>query len=241
MLRCRRAGTVRIVASGAVVDAFGAEAGRWSEQVLGADEAAFARVSPCPPWSVAELLYHVRIGADRLAGMLAEPEPADGPLISAVGYFRVVERFSPAVNDDRIAAAQRERRPSGPGAAVARDFDRAWRESWAQVQQAAQARVVRTRHGDWMLLTEYLRTRVLELAVHGLDLAAGLGRPPWMTEAAAYVVAQLFLRVGALSRLLDDSGWDQLTLIAKATGRLPLTQAEATLTERHNLRRLRLA
>jgi hypothetical protein len=91
-----------------------------------------------------------------------------------------------------------------------------------------------------MLLTEYLRTRVLELAAHGLDLAAGLGRPPWMTEAAS-VVAQLFLPAGALSRLLDESGWDRLTLIAKATGRLPVTQAEATLTGRHNLRRLRLA
>jgi hypothetical protein len=32
--------------------------------------------------------------------------------------------------------------------------------------------VVLTRHGDRMLLTEFLRTRVLELAVHGLDLAA---------------------------------------------------------------------
>ena len=235
------AGTVGIVASGAAVDAFGAEAGRLSEQVLGGDEAAFGRVSPCPPWSVAELLYHVRIGAGRVAGMLAGPEPAGGPLISAAGYFRAGERFSPAVNDDRIAAAQRGAAGLGTGAAVARDFDRAWRESWAQAQQAAQARVVRTRHGDRMLLTEYLRTRVLELAVHGLDLAAGLGRPPWLTDAAAHVTAQLFLPAGALYRLLNESGWDQLTLIAKATGRLPLTQAETTLTERHNLRRLRFA
>ena len=77
--------------------------------------------------------------------------------------------------------------------------------------------------------------------MHGLDLAAGLDRPPWVTETAAHVVTQLLLPAGTLSRLLGESGWDQLTLIAKATGRLPLTQAEATLTERHNLRRLRLA
>ena len=212
-----------------------------SEQVLGADEAAFARGSRCPPWSVGELLYHVRIGVGRLLGMLAGPEPAAGPLISAAGYFRPGERFSPAVNDDRIAAAQRGAAALGTGAAVARDFDRAWRESWAKVQQAGQARVVRTRHGDRMLLTEFVRTRVLELAVHGLDLAAGLGRRPWMTDAAARVVAELFLPAGAMARLLDESGWDQVTLIAKATGRLPLTLADATLIERHNLRRLRLA
>jgi uncharacterized protein (TIGR03083 family) len=229
------------VASGAAVDAFGAEAGRLSEQVLGADETAFARGSRCRPWSVGELLYHVRIGAGRLPGMLAEPEPADGPLVSAAGYFRPGERFSPAVNDDRIAAAQRGAAALGTGAAVARDFDRAWRESWAKVRQAGQARVVRTRHGDRMLLTEFLRTRVLELAVHGLDLAAGLGRPPWMTDAAARVVADLLLPAGAIARLLDESGWDQVTLIAKATGRLPLTLADATLIERHNPRRLCLA
>ena len=229
------------MASGAAVDAFGAEAGRLSEQVLGADETAFARGSRCPPWSVGELLYHVRIGAGRLPGMLAEPEPADGPLISAAGYFRPGERFSPGVNDDRIAAAQRGAAALGTGAAVARDFDRAWRESWAKVGQAGQARVVRTRHGDRMLLSEFLRTRVLELAVHGLDLAAGLARPPWMTDAAARVVAELLLPAGAIARLLDESGWDQVTLIAKATGRLPLTVADATLIERHNPRRLCLA
>jgi hypothetical protein len=44
---------------------------------------------------------------------------------------------------------------------------------------------VRTRHGDVMLLTEFMRTRVLELAVHGLDLATGLGRDPWLTGAGA--------------------------------------------------------
>jgi hypothetical protein len=82
----------------------------------------------------------------------------------------------------------------------------------------------------------YLRSRVLELAVHGLDLAAGLGRPLRVTEGAAHVVEQLSLPGGALSRLLDESRWDQLTLIAKVACRLPLAQAEANLTERHNLR-----
>ena len=229
------------MASGAAVDAFGAEAGRLSEQVLDADETAFARGSRCPPWSVGELLYHVRIGVGRIPGMLAETEPADGALIPAASYFRPGERFSSAVNDDRIVVAQRGAAALGTGAAVARDFDRAWRESWAKVREAGQARVVRTRHGDRMLLTEFLGTRVLELAVHGLDLAAGLGRPPWMTSAAACVVAEMLLPAGAISRLLDESGWDQVTLIAKATGRLPLTLADAAMIERHNLRRLRLA
>jgi uncharacterized protein (TIGR03083 family) len=225
------------VASGPAVDAFAAEAERLSVAVLAADEGAFMRPSPCPPWSVADLLYHVRIGAGRVCDMLAGPAPAAGPLTPAAGYFRSGERFSLRTNQERIDAAQRGAAALASGAAIARDFDLAWRESWAQARRAPQERLVRTRHGDLMLLTEFLRTRVLELAVHGLDLAAGLGRTPWMTEAAAAVADGLILPAGTARRVLVETGWDRPTLIAKATGRLPLGRAEAALLEGHGLRR----
>jgi uncharacterized protein (TIGR03083 family) len=228
------------VASGLVVEAFGAEAGRLAQMVLGADEAAFSRASPCPPWTVGELLYHVRVGAGRVPGMLDGPEPANGPLITAVSYYRPDQRFSPATNKARLEVAQQGAAALGTGSAIARDFDQTWREAWARVQQAAQARVVRTRHGDLMLLTEFLRTRVLELAVHGLDLAAGLKCQPWLTEAAALVVEGVLLPVEALAQLPDESGWDHATLIAKATGRLPLSPADTAFFEARGLRRLTL-
>jgi len=231
---------VRIVGSDFVVDAFGAEARRLSEVVSRADEADFARPSPCPPWTVRELLCHVRIGVGRVPGMLGEPEPPPGPVIPAVGYYQPDQRFSPAVNNDRIAAAQQAAAALASGSAAARDFDQAWRQTWTLIRRAPQARIVRTRHGDRMLLTEFLRTRVLELAVHGLDLAGALGCQPWMTEAAAAVVEELMLPAGAAARLLDECDWDHVTLIAKATGRLPLSPADIALIERHGLRRLAL-
>jgi hypothetical protein len=40
--------------------------------------------------------------------------------------------------------------------------------------------------------------------------------------------------------LLDEAGWDQIAMIAKATRRTPLTAAEATLIERYGIRRLAL-
>jgi uncharacterized protein (TIGR03083 family) len=211
-----------------------------SEAIFGTDDAALDRASPCPPWTVRELLCHVRIGVGRVPSMLAEPEPPPGPLVPAPGYYRPDVRFSPAVNDDRIATAQRAARSAGPAPALARDLDQAWRDAWALMCGAPQGRVVRTRHGDRMLFTEFLRTRVLELAVHGLDLAAGLGRPPWLTGAAAAVVDDLVLPAGAAARLRGESGWDQPTLIAKATGRLPVSPADAVLLERCGLRRLAL-
>ena len=91
-----------------------------------------------------------------------------------------------------------------------------------------------------MLLTEFLRTRVLELAVHGLDLAAGLGCQPWLTPAAADLVADVLLPAAEAARLRGETGWDLTTMIAKVTGRLPLTAAETALADRHGIHWLRL-
>ena len=229
------------MASGPAVDAFATEAGRLTEIISGVDDAALDRPSPCQPWTVRELLCHVRIGVGRVPSMLAEPEPepSPGPLTDAPGYYRPDQRFSPAVNDDRIATAQRAAKAAGPAPALARDLDQAWRDAWALMRDAPQGRVVRTRHGDRMLFTEFVRTRVLELAVHGLDLAAGLDRPPWLTSAAAAVVEELVLPAGS-APLLREAGWDRPTLVAMATGRLPFRPSDLALMERHGLRRLAL-
>jgi len=210
-----------------------------SAVILGADDAALDRPSPCPPWTVRELLCHVRIGVGRVPAMLAGPGPPPGPLTDAPGYYRPDQRFSRAVNADRIAIARRAAAAAGPAPALARDVDQAWRDAWAQMCAAPQERVVLTRHGDRMLLTEFLRTRVLELAVHGLDLAAGLDRPPWLTDAAADVVEELVLPAGS-ARLREEAGWDRPTLVAMATGRLPFRPVDKALMERHGLRRLAL-
>jgi hypothetical protein len=109
------------------------------------------------------------------------------------------------------------------------DFAGARRNAWDLVLAAPAGRVVRTRHGDLMLLTEFLRTRVLELAVHGLDLAVALGREPWMTRPAAQVTEELLLPAPAAATLRARTGWDQVTAIGALTGRRPVTLAEARL------------
>ena len=212
-------------------EAFGAEAGQLSGVLAGLDEAAFARPTGCDPWTVAELAYHVRMAIGRLPGMLAAPEPAGPDLVSAAGYYRPDQRFSTATNDDRIQAAQRGAAALPSAAARARDFRAALRQAEAALRDAPPGRVVRTRHGDPMLLTEFLRTRVLELAVHGLDLAAALGREPWMTGQAARVTGDLLLPPAAAGRLRAETGWDQVGLIARLTGRHPVTPAETSLIE----------
>lgn len=51
----------------------------------------------------------------------------------------------------------------------------------ASCQREPDERVVKTRHGDAMLLSDFLSTRVLELAVHGLDVADAVGAEPWLS------------------------------------------------------------
>jgi Mycothiol maleylpyruvate isomerase N-terminal domain len=73
-----------------IVKAFGAESQRLSEVLAAVDDAAFARASGCPPWSVAELAFHVRMTIGRLPGMLDGPSlaPAGAGLVSATEYYR---------------------------------------------------------------------------------------------------------------------------------------------------------
>jgi uncharacterized protein (TIGR03083 family) len=223
-----------------IMGAFDAESRRLSEIAAGTDDAAFARPSPCLPWTAGELLYHVQMTMERLGVMLAAPEPAGSGLVTARGYYRADRRFSAAVNADRIHSAQSGAAAVPGAAARARDFCRARERIWSLLQAAPPERVVWTRHGDRMLLTEFLRTRVLELAVHGLDLAVALDCRPWMTIPAAEVTEELLLAPPAAVRPRAVGGWDRVTLIAKLTGRVPATAAETRLIGSLGVQRLAL-
>ena len=48
-----------VVAPEMIIEAFGAESDRLSQVLADLDDAAFARASGCPPWTVADLAYHV--------------------------------------------------------------------------------------------------------------------------------------------------------------------------------------
>ncbi|WP_244236326.1 maleylpyruvate isomerase N-terminal domain-containing protein [Micromonospora inaquosa] len=200
--------------------AFRAECVRFTEVLAELTDADLGRPTDCPPWNVRDLIAHTRTGVGRLADMLAAPAPPRAE-VDAAGYFGAA-KFTAEVDADRIAGGQRDASQVGR-AALAAEFDRAWRATDAAVAAAPVDRVVRTRHGDAMRLGEFLRTRVVEVGVHGLDLAAALGRPPWLTAPAAVVIAELLTGGRPTPAGLS---WDRLTLIRKATGRAALTVPE---------------
>ncbi|MFF2777560.1 maleylpyruvate isomerase family mycothiol-dependent enzyme [Streptomyces sp. NPDC058052] len=221
-----------------VLDAFRQEAEALTDAVSGLSPAEWALPTRCTPWSVLDLLGHVCVVIDWLPGMLAAPAP-DEPEVSATGYYRPDDRFSPGTNDTRIALAQDRAARSADGSAFAEEYTAAWRRVDRLCRDQPAGRTVRTRHGDAMLLSEFLLTRVVEVAVHGMDLADALGREPWLTPAAADALTELLLgqdQVAAFPSL----GWSRTRFLRKATGREPLSEAETERVERLGLRWLAL-
>ncbi|MFI1256451.1 maleylpyruvate isomerase family mycothiol-dependent enzyme [Streptomyces netropsis] len=221
-----------------VLEAFRRESGALTDAVSGLSEAEWSLVTRCTPWAVRDLLGHVCVVIDWLPGMLDAPAPG-AATISAADYYRPDDRFSPQTNSARIALAQDRAAEPADGAAFAEDFTATWRrvDRLCRVQPAS--RTVWTRHGDAMLLSEFLLTRVVEVAVHGLDLADALRREPWLTSSAGDAVLELLLGAEQMAAA-DKLGWSQPYFLRKATGREPLDESEAAQIEQLGIRWLAL-
>ncbi|NYH50919.1 hypothetical protein HNR06_000508 [Nocardiopsis arvandica] len=193
--------------------------------LLGLSEEEAALPTRCVPWDVAALAAHTVGALHRVLVMLdADAPEGAGPLVSAAGYYAPDVRFSPEVNADRVASAVRAARGAGPGE-PGRVLGVSWGKLAARLAVEPVDRVVVTRHGDPMLLTDFLVTRVVELGVHGLDLADALGRDPWCAEEALAVVVRLLFGGsdgGAVERVLPGALSDRaggLAAVRAVTGR----------------------
>ena len=174
----------------------------------------------CPPWDIRVLVGHMIRDLERVETYLAEPPP-DPASRDAVTYWR---SYDPATEGPRITAsatevANRYDTPAEFSGALELTLDRCL----AAARAEDPARVLGTRLTS-IRLDEFVKTRVLEIGVHGLDLAAALGRDPWLTPDAASVVQSILVALWAAIR--RRSGWSDLTFIETATGRRPLTEAE---------------
>ncbi|WP_017575507.1 maleylpyruvate isomerase N-terminal domain-containing protein [Nocardiopsis kunsanensis] len=181
----------------------------------------------CEPWDVAALAVHTVGAVVRVADALKERVPeGGGGVVSAVGYYSPDVRFSVEVDAARVGSAllvARRRSDAGEPARVLT-------EHWGRLEPCLWAepgdRVVVTRHGDRMLLTDFLVTRVLELTVHGLDLADALGRDPWASSEALGVATRLLFCSAdpvALEHVLPGLWEDRrtaLSAVRAVTGRV---------------------
>ncbi|MGW7231548.1 maleylpyruvate isomerase family mycothiol-dependent enzyme [Streptomyces cyaneofuscatus] len=199
------------------LEAFQLECGALGDAVAGLSDAEWNLPTRCPPWTVRDLLGHVCVVIDWLPAVLDAPSPPEAE-ISAVEYYRPDDRFSPQTDAKRIALAQDRAARPADGGAFAEDFAATWRRAYRLCRDQPGGRTVRTRHGDAMLLSEFVLIRVVEVAVHGLDLADALGRETWLTPAAGDAVAQLLLGAEH-APAADKLEWSRSRFLRKATGR----------------------
>ncbi|WP_034267006.1 maleylpyruvate isomerase N-terminal domain-containing protein [Actinospica robiniae] len=214
-----------------------AEAERLSAKLRDLDEDAWSLPTACEPWTVRELLGHIAVTISWLPGMLHSPapvptDPAD-PLVSARDYYRPDPRFSLETNSRRIELGREyAARSGGNGATALAMFEHEWRRAAAMCAAEPEGRVVRTRHGDAMLLNDFLVTRVVEVAVHGMDLAAAVHSEPWLTASAADLLMVLLAGDEGAEQVRQQLGWEPAAFVAKATGRAPVSDAERAELDR---------
>jgi uncharacterized protein (TIGR03083 family) len=207
-----------------VLETLDEEARRSIDVIRDLSDEAFAAPTRCPPWDVRVLVGHMVRDLDRVLTYLADPAP-ESATTDAVAYWR---SYDPRVEGPRITASSVEvaDRYATP-AELVDAFDSTVRRCLEEAGREDPARVLGTRLTS-IRLDEFLMTRILEVGVHGMDLADALHRPPWLTSAAASVV--LAILIGLLG---DDPspalGWSDLTFIETATGRRSLTDAERSV------------
>jgi uncharacterized protein (TIGR03083 family) len=198
------------------------EESRLASGSLGAAaEDAFAGPTRLPLWTVKELFAHMWLDLDRIREYLAAPAPSVADT-DAVLYWR---RYDPADDGPDVAARAKEiANRFASGSELVASFDEGRAEAVALALATPEDRLVAT-WGPTMRFDDYLRTRILEMGVHGLDLADALGREPWLTRGAADVTRRIL--VGLLGEEpAIVRRWSDRSFIEAGTGRRGITYEE---------------
>jgi uncharacterized protein (TIGR03083 family) len=206
---------------GAVLAALREECEHLSQVVLDLTEDQFQRSTRCAAWDVNGLLAHLFRETQRINTALVQP-PAPRVDADAISYWC---RYDPVTNARRTVERVRQVVTAyGSGAKLALAFDQAWRTALDAAARTDPARP--TQSWEPMLaFEEFLKTRLVELTVHGLDLAHALGRPPWASQQGLHVTRDVL--VGLLGAPVpEDLAWDEITMAGKGTGRQLLSGLE---------------
>jgi uncharacterized protein (TIGR03083 family) len=163
------------------VDAFFL-AGEATASVVGSPEvaAAWSAPSALADYRVGELAGHTLVATARLELVLGEEEPVGATVVDLPTFYGTNRVDDPATTDGgfhplirAVGAESAERGPEAVAAELRGTLDRL-RPLVAGADPGRLVSVLNVRNGA-TALEEYLRTRVVELVVHGDDLAASVG------------------------------------------------------------------
>jgi uncharacterized protein (TIGR03083 family) len=182
------------------------------------------RPTNCPPWDLQELVVHTAasIATD---GPLPNAAPEETRL-GAADYYRRPERNTPAYRQRNVDQTQRLAAQVLASTSAVRWFDDVAQAAITELDADDLDRVVLIPRRGAMRLADWVVTRVISVAAHGLDVALTLGgRPAWTVPSALRVTRPVFVSLlGAEPPAA--LGWDDRAFLAVATGRRALTDEE---------------
>jgi uncharacterized protein (TIGR03083 family) len=190
-----------------------------SALLAGLAPADLERPTRLPPWDVAHLVAHVYRAFERIPDSLAQPPASRPPEADAATYWRAYERDDGSTQPRADSLVEQ----FGHEGVVAA-FDGMWQRAADLLDGVDGATVVET-WGPAMRIDDYTATRLVEVVIHGLDLADALDRPAVAAPDAVALVAHMLtaLHGAPVPAALE---WSQLEFVEKAAGRADLTPVE---------------
>lgn len=196
------------------------ETTRTADFLSSLSEADWARPTRCAPWSVFELAVHAWRGSMRIREMIAAGPVESEAEKDAVTYCRF--------DSSAMAPAIAQRASEDAALHDPAVFASTWRDDWkAALDLAGDPSLIYPGVFGLMAMGEYLKTRVLEVTIHTMDLRDALGLAPDPTLHGLTVTCDV-LR-GLLGTDLRALGVDDVRFALTATGREPLNDSEKEL------------
>ncbi|MFF0245466.1 maleylpyruvate isomerase N-terminal domain-containing protein [Streptosporangium sandarakinum] len=181
----------------------------------------------CPPWDLQELVVH--IAASISLGDAGFPDAVPhAPLVSAADYYRRPERDTQVYRQSNVDRTQELTRRVLVSTSAARWFDEVSHDSITELSREDLGRIVLIPGRGAMRLADWVVTRVVSVAAHGLDVALTLKRTPWTSPSALHVMRPVFTALLG-TEIPAALNWDDQAFLAVATGRRALTGDERTL------------
>lgn len=199
-----------------VLGALRAECDRTGEFLETLTAGDLGQPTRCPPLSVHELAAHAWRGSRRIIQMIDAGARDDEAEKSAITYFQ----YDAAAEAPSIVQRAQE---------VAKTFEpEVWGPGWDEALGKAgphmQIDAVYDTVFGRMHLSEYLKTRVVEVVIHAMDMREALNLSPDPTQPGLTVCCDV-LR-GLLGADVRPLGIDDVRFAETATGRATLDDAE---------------
>lgn len=172
------------------------EASRWWRSIVGAVEEHQWEQAALGEWSVRELVAHTdrayKTVTEYTAGKAKDPTT----IYSAAGYFRTVL----GEQTPHVHIAERARQEAAARTDWLAATDELADQAERIVEDLPPDAPVHTFVGE-MMLDQYLATRIVELVVHGLDLAAAIDLPTPPPTVAGRVAMTVLLDLASAEDL----------------------------------------